>query len=186
MKKPIVAWCNKIRYVSRRQAEFRTLTMKNTFSATLAAMSAEEKVSLLTGCGLWRTASLPQHGINDIVMTDGTYGVRYSTAQIDGDENGARMTSFPSSPKPPTWRKTTSRRKAAVKRCSAPQSPPPAFPMVPVWHAAGTPSWCPKWARRWRVNASKLALASCWGRALISAARRWPDAARNIIRKIRY
>ncbi len=35
---------------------------------------------------------LPQHGIDDIVMTDGTYGVRYSSAQIDGDENGVWTT----------------------------------------------------------------------------------------------
>ncbi|STV73506.1 beta-glucosidase [Klebsiella michiganensis] len=43
-------------------------------------------MALLTGSGLWRTASLPQHGIEDIIMTDGTYGVRYSSAQIDGRE----------------------------------------------------------------------------------------------------
>lgn len=60
--------------------------MNNDFNTTLAAMSAEEKVALLTGSGLWRTASLPQHGIEDIIMTDGTYGVRYSSAQIDGRE----------------------------------------------------------------------------------------------------
>ena len=48
--------------------------MSNDFNTTLAAMSAEEKVALLTGSGLWRTASLPQHGIEDIIMTDGTYG----------------------------------------------------------------------------------------------------------------
>ncbi|NDJ59115.1 glycosyl hydrolase [Enterobacteriaceae bacterium 4M9] len=60
--------------------------MKKDINATIAVMSAQDKVDLLTGSGLWRTASLPQHGISDIVMTDGTYGVRYSTAQIDGDE----------------------------------------------------------------------------------------------------
>ena len=60
--------------------------MNTEFNQIIAAMSAEEKVALLTGSGLWRTASLPQHGICDIVMTDGTYGVRYSKAQIDGDE----------------------------------------------------------------------------------------------------
>lgn len=60
--------------------------MNNDFNTTLAAMSVEDKVALLTGSGLWRTASLPQHGIADIVMTDGTYGVRYSSAQIDGRE----------------------------------------------------------------------------------------------------
>jgi len=60
--------------------------MNHAFESTLAAMTSEEKVALLTGQGLWRTASLPHRGIEDIVMTDGTYGVRYSTAQINGDE----------------------------------------------------------------------------------------------------
>lgn len=61
--------------------------MNKDFHAIIAAMSAEEKVALLSGSGLWRTATLPQHGITDIVMTDGTYGVRYSTSQIDQGEN---------------------------------------------------------------------------------------------------
>ncbi|SUW64929.1 Thermostable beta-glucosidase B [Buttiauxella agrestis] len=60
--------------------------MTTQFNALIAAMTAEEKVALLTGKGLWRTASLPQHGIEDIVMTDGTYGVRYSTSQIEQGE----------------------------------------------------------------------------------------------------
>ena len=60
--------------------------MNRDFKTLIAAMSAEDKVALLNGSGLWRTASLPQHGIDDIVMTDGTYGVRYSSAQIDGSE----------------------------------------------------------------------------------------------------
>lgn len=60
--------------------------MNTELNTLIAAMTAEAKVALLTGSGLWRTASLPQHGIADIVMTDGTYGVRYSSAQIDGDE----------------------------------------------------------------------------------------------------
>lgn len=60
--------------------------MNRDFNRIISAMNAEEKVALLTGSGLWRTASLPQHGITDIVMTDGTYGVRYSSAQIDGSE----------------------------------------------------------------------------------------------------
>lgn len=54
--------------------------MNRDFNRIISAMNAEEKVALLTGSGLWRTASLPQHGIADIVMTDGTYGVRYSSA----------------------------------------------------------------------------------------------------------
>ncbi|MGL5603289.1 MAG: beta-glucosidase family protein [Silvania sp.] len=61
--------------------------MKTDFHSIIAAMSAEDKVALLSGSGLWRTASLPQHGIEDIVMTDGTYGVRYSTSQIEQGES---------------------------------------------------------------------------------------------------
>jgi len=60
--------------------------MNRDFNRLIAAMTAEDKVALLTGSGLWRTARLPQHDIDDIVMTDGTYGVRYSSAQIDGSE----------------------------------------------------------------------------------------------------
>lgn len=61
--------------------------MKKDLHAIMAAMSVEDKVLLLSGSGLWRTAALPQHGIEDIVMTDGTYGVRYSTSQIEQGEN---------------------------------------------------------------------------------------------------
>lgn len=61
--------------------------MTEKFLNIVAQMTTEEKVTLLTGNGLWRTAPLLQHGINDIVMTDGTYGVRYSSDQIDGDGN---------------------------------------------------------------------------------------------------
>ncbi len=51
------------------------------------ALSMEQKVTLLTGNGLWRTAAIDEFGIKDIVMTDGTYGVRYATAQIDQGAN---------------------------------------------------------------------------------------------------
>ena len=61
--------------------------MNKDFHTIIAAMTDEEKVALLSGSGLWRTASFPQHGISDIVMTDGTYGVRYSTSQIEQGEN---------------------------------------------------------------------------------------------------
>jgi beta-glucosidase len=52
------------------------------------AMTPEEKVDLLSGYGMWKTAPIPRLGIAPIVMTDGTYGVRYSIPQIDGDEKG--------------------------------------------------------------------------------------------------
>lgn len=61
--------------------------MKNTHAELIARMSAADKVSLLSGHGLWRSATLPQLGIAGFVMTDGTYGVRYSTAQIDQQQS---------------------------------------------------------------------------------------------------
>ncbi|MGV1760978.1 beta-glucosidase family protein [Rhizobium sp. A22-96] len=50
-------------------------------------LSDEEKVDLVSGHGLWRTAAIEKHGIASIVMTDGTYGVRYSTTQIEADDS---------------------------------------------------------------------------------------------------
>lgn len=61
--------------------------MTATHAELIAHMSPQDKVTLLSGHGLWRSASLPQLGISDFVMTDGTYGVRYSTAQIDQQES---------------------------------------------------------------------------------------------------
>ncbi|GGB05926.1 glycosyl hydrolase [Brucella endophytica] len=54
----------------------------------IEAMTNEEKVDLLSGFGMWKTAGIPAYGIKPIVMTDGTYGVRYSIPQIDSDERG--------------------------------------------------------------------------------------------------
>lgn len=61
--------------------------MQNDFRHIISQMTAEEKVDLLSGKGLWRTAAFPRFGIEDFVMTDGTYGVRYSTSQIEQGEN---------------------------------------------------------------------------------------------------
>lgn len=61
--------------------------MQKTIPDIIAAMTAEEKVDLLSGKGLWRTATFPRFGIDDFIMTDGTYGVRYSTSQIEHGEN---------------------------------------------------------------------------------------------------
>ena len=55
----------------------------------VTSMTTNEKVALVSGQGLWRTAAIERLGIDSILMTDGTYGVRYSTTQIDagtGDE----------------------------------------------------------------------------------------------------
>jgi beta-glucosidase len=61
--------------------------MNTNFRQIIADMTNEEKVDLLSGKGLWRTATFPRFGIDDFVMTDGTYGVRYSTSQIEQGEN---------------------------------------------------------------------------------------------------
>jgi len=50
-------------------------------------MTVGEKVALLSGRGLWKTASIERLGIPSVVMTDGAYGVRYSTTQIDAGDN---------------------------------------------------------------------------------------------------
>lgn len=54
----------------------------------LGEMTAQEKTDLLSGFGMWKTARLDRFGVEPIVMTDGTYGVRYSISQIDGDQRG--------------------------------------------------------------------------------------------------
>lgn len=56
----------------------------------VGAATAAEKVSFLSGKGLWRTAPIERLGIASIVMTDGTYGVRYSEAQIDHGQSWGR------------------------------------------------------------------------------------------------
>jgi beta-glucosidase len=57
--------------------------MPTTNDQRLINMTIEEKVSFLSGKGLWRTLALKHHNIDDIVMTDGTYGVRYDKKQIE-------------------------------------------------------------------------------------------------------
>ncbi|CAN7546834.1 glycoside hydrolase family 3 C-terminal domain-containing protein [Neorhizobium tomejilense] len=59
-----------------------------TIASIIDAMTNQEKVDLLSGFGMWKTAAVPAYGIKPIVMTDGTYGVRYSIPQIDSDERG--------------------------------------------------------------------------------------------------
>ncbi|MEF2074169.1 beta-glucosidase family protein [Consotaella aegiceratis] len=57
-------------------------------TAIVAAMTKDEKIGLLSGHGLWRTDGIERLGVPPILMTDGTYGVRYSVEQIDGVEAG--------------------------------------------------------------------------------------------------
>ncbi|MBT0770139.1 glycoside hydrolase family 3 C-terminal domain-containing protein [Kineosporia sp. J2-2] len=54
----------------------------------LRRLTDDEKVDLLSGYGMWKTAGVERLGVPATVMTDGTYGVRYSVPQIDGDEKG--------------------------------------------------------------------------------------------------
>ncbi len=51
----------------------------------LASMTAAEKAAFLSGNGMWKSARLQRLGIDPVVMTDGTYGLRYDIAQIDGE-----------------------------------------------------------------------------------------------------
>ncbi|WP_258585316.1 beta-glucosidase family protein [Mesorhizobium sp. AR02] len=58
------------------------------FRALVAQMTDEEKVSLLAGHRMWKTQAIERLDIPHMVMTDGTYGVRYSIPQIDDDQAG--------------------------------------------------------------------------------------------------
>lgn len=59
-------------------------------AALVTKMTTEEKLDLLAGHHMWRTKKIDRLGIPDIVMTDGTYGVRYSIDQIDNDDAGGQ------------------------------------------------------------------------------------------------
>lgn len=60
------------------------------FLSQVKAMTPEELGALLSGHGMWKTAANARLGIPSIVMTDGTYGVRYSIQQIEQDEKGGQ------------------------------------------------------------------------------------------------
>lgn len=61
---------------------------------TLALMTTEEKIALTAGHGMWRSRAIPRLGIPAILMTDGTYGVRYSIDQIDREAGKVDIRSF--------------------------------------------------------------------------------------------
>lgn len=50
---------------------------------TPADLTTDDKITLLHGRGLWRSQPIPRANIPSIIMTDGAYGLRYSTTQID-------------------------------------------------------------------------------------------------------
>lgn len=60
------------------------------FLSLVKAMSPAELSEILSGHGMWKTESNERLGIPPMVMTDGTYGVRYSIQQIDEDEKGGQ------------------------------------------------------------------------------------------------
>ncbi|ORM71989.1 glycoside hydrolase family 3 C-terminal domain-containing protein [Pantoea rwandensis] len=60
------------------------------FLSLAKAMSPAELSDILSGHGMWKTESNERLGIPRMVMTDGTYGVRYSIQQIDDDEKGGQ------------------------------------------------------------------------------------------------
>lgn len=66
----------------------KSQSANQTIASIVEEMTNQEKVDLLSGFGMWKTAAVPAYGIKPIVMTDGTYGVRYSIPQIDSDERG--------------------------------------------------------------------------------------------------
>jgi beta-glucosidase len=55
--------------------------------ALVGQMTLEEKIAMVSGHGLWRTAANYRLNIPEVLMTDGTYGVRYSIEQIDGAQD---------------------------------------------------------------------------------------------------
>ncbi len=52
-------------------------------------LTTDEKITLLHGRGLWRSQPIPHANIPSIIMTDGAYGLRYSTTQIDAGSDAA-------------------------------------------------------------------------------------------------
>ncbi|SCM66312.1 beta-glucosidase [Donghicola eburneus] len=61
--------------------------------ALVSKLSLSAKIDLVSGNGLWRTSPNYTHNIPEILMTDGTYGVRYSVEQIDGPQDRAEQLS---------------------------------------------------------------------------------------------
>jgi len=63
--------------------------------AIVAEMTNAEKVDLLSGNGLWKSAPNYRLNVPEFVMTDGTYGVRYQSDLIDGvNDDRANLEQF--------------------------------------------------------------------------------------------
>ncbi len=68
------------------------LSVEERIDALVSQMTVQEKVSLLSGIDLWRTAPIPRLGIPSVAMTDGPHGVRSDGA---GGRPKGPATSFP-------------------------------------------------------------------------------------------
>ena len=66
------------------------LLQQGEFLSLAQSMTPEELGELLSGHGMWKTQANARLGIPHMVMTDGTYGVRYSIQQIEQDEKGGQ------------------------------------------------------------------------------------------------
>ncbi|WP_158784475.1 glycoside hydrolase family 3 C-terminal domain-containing protein [Pantoea sp. BAV 3049] len=66
------------------------LTQHGEFLSLAKDMTPEELGDILSGHGMWKTGANARLGIPHIIMTDGTYGVRYSIQQIEQDEKGGQ------------------------------------------------------------------------------------------------
>lgn len=64
-------------------------------NALIGEMSLDEKIALVSGNGLWRTAANYRLNVPELLMTDGTYGVRYSVEQIDAvQDDDSQLAAF--------------------------------------------------------------------------------------------
>lgn len=57
-------------------------------------LTTDEKISLVSGHGMWRTSPVKRLGIPSIVMSDGPNGLRYSPGQADEVRAGADFSDF--------------------------------------------------------------------------------------------
>ena len=66
-------------------------------SAVVAKLSREQKIAMLSGADFWRTKSLPGHGVDGVMVTDGPHGLRKQRGNNDhvGLGDSVPATCFP-------------------------------------------------------------------------------------------